>query len=133
MVGTLPLMAFHCNPAEPPEPSVPIFSYTDTIKNPPDDFKISFDVSQYGNRVAAVIFNADAVWTITNTGDSRATFWIQNTTGQKITIPSTYTAGFKGHQIYNFVANNNNYTDINNFFCRVTKQPEDYQNYPIKF
>jgi len=133
MVAALPLMAFHCNPTNPPEPSIPIYSYRDTIINPPDDFKIAFDIQQTGDRHAYVLFATDAVWKITNTGDSRAIFYIQNSEGEKNAIPSTFTAGLKAGKVYIFGANNNNYTDINQFFCRVTKQADDYQTYPIKF
>ncbi len=133
LVAALPLLAFHCQRTGPVDPDIPIYSYRDQIVNPPDDFKISFDISQVGDRHAQVVFATDAVWKITNTGDSRAKFWIKNEAGEVTAIPSSFTAGLAGGKTYTFGANNNNYDDIKEFFCRITKQPDDYQNYPIKF
>ena len=133
LLASLPLLAFHCNPSEPVDPDIPIYSYREPIVNPPDDFKISFDLTQIGDKVATVTFSSDAVWEIMNTGDSRAKFWIQNQNGDINAIPSTFKAGLKGNTPYIFAANNNNYTDIKDFFCRVTKQADNYQDFPTKF
>ena len=120
LVLSLPLLAFHCNPSEPVDPDVPIYSYREEIINPPDDFKISFDISQQGDRIATVTFSYDAVWKVSNTGDSRAKFRVQNQNGDINAIPSTFTAGFKGGGQYYFVANNNKYIDITDVYCRIT-------------
>jgi hypothetical protein len=132
LVAIVPLLAFRCHTTTP-EPNVPIYSYKDSIINPPDDFKISFDVNTYGDRAAYVVFSSDAVWQIIKTGDSRANFWIKNQNGDNKSIINQVTFGLKGNVVYTFVANNNNYDDMQEFFCRITKQPDDYETYEPKF
>lgn len=120
-----------CN-TKPPAPDN-IFSYRDPIINPPDEFKISFDISQLGDKIATVKFADSSVWLIANQGDSRVTFYIQNTEGEKLGINSSEKLGLRGGIFYSFVANNNNHTELRDFFCKLTKQDDNYSDFEPKF
>lgn len=125
------LTASNCNKTNPPPDN--IFSYRDPIVNPPDEFKISFDISQLGDKIATVKFADSTVWTITNQGDSRVSFYIQNPEGEKQGINSSATYGLRGGVWYQFIANNNNHTELRDFFCKLTKQPDLYTGFEPKF
>lgn len=120
-----------CN-TKPPAPDN-IFSYRDPIVNPPDEFKISFDISQVGDKIATVTFADSAVWLIANQGDSRVTFYIQNAEGEKLGINNSEKLGLRGGISYMLVANNNNHTELRDFFCKLTKQTDDYTGFEPKF
>ena len=132
MLVFVALTASNCNKTPAP-PSDDIFSYRDPIINPPDEFKISFDISQLGDKIATVQFADSTVWTITNQGDSRVSFYIQNPEGEKQGINSSVTYGLRGGVWYKFIANNNNHTELRDFFCKLTKQQDSYEDYNPKF
>ena len=120
-----------CNRDNPPPEN--IYSYREPIENPPDEFKISFDITQIGDKVATVKFADSSVWMIENHGDSRVLFYMENPEGDIKTVNSSVTFGLRGGVWYKFVANNNNNTDIRDFFCQLSKLVEDYDSYEPKF
>ncbi len=121
----------NCNKNNPPPEN--IFSYREPIVNPPDEFKISFDITQLGDKIATVKFADSSVWTIENHGDSRVLFYMENPEGNLKTVNSSVTYGLRGGVWYKFVANNNNNTDIRDFFCKLTKQEDEYEDFEPKF
>lgn len=126
------LTGSNCNKTPNPPPDI-IFSYRNPIENPPDEFKISFDISQLGDKIASVKFADSAVWTVANQGDSKVSFYIQNPEGQKEGINNSATYGLRGGVWYKFIANNNNHTELRDFFCKLTKQQDAYSDFLPKF
>jgi len=132
IIAFIAFSASNCNKTPDPPPDN-IFSYRDPIVNPPDEFKISFDISQLGDKIATVKFADSSVWAIANQGDSRVTFYMQNPEGEKQGINSTVSYGLRGGVWYTFVANNNNHTELRDFFCKLTKQQDGYDSFNPKF
>ena len=132
IVVMISLTAFNCNKSTTPPPEN-VFSYREPIQNPPDEFKIYFDISQTGDRIASVMFADSSVWAISNLGDSKATFFIQNPEGDKKGINSTETLALRSGVWYYFVANNNNYTELKDFYCGLVKQQDSYNDFEPKF
>ena len=121
-----------CKPKDPVDPQFPTYSYIDPIVNPPAEFEILYNMSLNGNQPAYVTFENDAVWVISKLGESRVSFAIANDTENYI-IGSVDTVGLKGGFPYKFIANNNNYPDLYNFFTHFTKLSVDYDGFEPKF
>ena len=133
VLGVLVLSGANCNKT-PSGPEIPLFSYLDPIVNPPDTFQIAYNLSTYGDKIAHVTFGGDAVWLIEKLGDGRATFKAGNPDeGTSYVVHSKDTLGLKAGVHYVFIANNNNYTDIGNYFVQFTKLPLDYNSFEPKF
>lgn len=120
-----------CHKTKPPA-SIRQYSYTKPILNPPDTFQVIFSINTLGDKFAHVTFKEDAVWLIENLGDGRSNFRIENGTDTH-TIVKSDTLGLKGGFEYTLVANNNNYTDLNNLFTQFTKLNRDYTTFEPKF
>jgi len=50
-----------------------------------------------------------------------------------IIIDSKDTLAMKGGKPYSFIANNNNYTDLGNYFVQFTRLPVSYDTFEPKF
>lgn len=114
------------------DPDFPLYSYTEPVVNPPDIFQVVYNISYTGDRPAYITFEDDAVWLVENLGDSRINYWAQNDTASLL-IPSSDTLALKAGYTYLFIANNNNYSDFNNFFTMFTKLPLEYEDFEPKF
>ncbi len=121
-----------CGPNDPPNPDFPTYSYLDSITYPPDVFEIVYNISYYGDRIAFVTFENDAVWIVEKLGDSRIYFGVQNDTAGHV-IWGADTIGFKQDFTYYFIANNNNYDEFKNFFSHFTKLDIEYSEFEPKF
>ncbi len=131
-LGIFILSGADCN-KHPSGPEIPLFSYLDPIVNPPDTFQIAYNVSTYGDKIAHVTFSSDGVWFIEKLGDGRVTFKAVNTdTDSTYIVNRNDSLGLKAGVHYVFIANNNNYTDIGNYFVQFTKLPLDYNNFEPK-
>jgi hypothetical protein len=115
-----------------PDPAFPIYSYNDSIINPPDTFQVVFNISYIGDRNAYITFGEDAVWLVEKLGDSRIYFWADNGVSS-IIIEIADTLAMKAGHRYLFVANNNNNPDFNNFFTQFNKLNIDYDSFEPKF
>jgi hypothetical protein len=129
---SISLLYSGCNPKNPVDPQFPTYSYIDPIINPPSEFEILYNMSLNGIQPAYVTFENDAVWVISKLGESRVSFAIANDTSTYI-IESVDTVGLKGGYVYRFIANNNNYPDLYNFFTHFSKVSVDYNNFEPKF
>ncbi len=133
VLGIFILSGADCN-KHPTGPQIPLFSYLNPIVNPPDTFQIAYNLSTYGDKIAHVTFADSAVWLIEKLGDGRATFKAGNTDeGTTRVINSKDTLGLKAGVHYVFIANNNNYTDIGNYFVQFTRLPLNYDTFEPKF
>ncbi len=121
--------ASECN--KPALFEVKTYSYLEPIINPPDTFRIAYNLSSYGNKFARVTFKDSAVWFIERLGDGKASLRIEHNSSS-INILASDTLGLAGNEDYAFVANNNNYS-IGNFFIQLTKLPVDYHTFSSKF
>ncbi len=111
---------------------IPVFSYLDPPATPPDVFQVVFNISTYGDKETQLVFSQDAVWLVEKLGDGRINFGVVNDT-TSLAIFRADTLGFKAGNVYNFVANNNNYDDFNNFFTQYTKLDIEYDTFEPKF
>jgi hypothetical protein len=133
VLGVLILSGADCN-KKPTEPEIPLFSYLDPILNPPDTFQVAYNLSTYGDKIANIYFANDAVWLIEKLGAGKATLKAVNVNaGTTFVIDSKDTLALKGGIQYAFIANNNNYTDIGNYFVQFTKLPLNYDTFEPKF
>ncbi len=132
VVLILILSASQCNNKSPSPEEIKIYSYTDSIINPPDSFQIVFNISVVGDKYAHVTFKDSTVWLIEKLGDSRITFFIENNKDTKI-ILSKDTLALKGGFHYTFVANNNYYSEFTTFYTQLTKLNLDYKTFKHKF
>jgi len=124
--------AAECNKPILPVDTVPIYSYQEAIVNPPDTFKIYFNLKTYGDKIARVTFKDSAVWLIERLGDGRANTRILSDTSY-MSILESDTLGLQGNKEYSILTNNNNYLDIGDFFIKLTKLPIDYHTFSPKF
>ncbi len=115
-----------------PDPPYPVYSYNDPVVNPPDVFQVVYNISYVGDRLAYITFEKDAVWLVEKLGDSRIYYWANNDTASLI-IEVSDTLGLKAGYTYVFAANNNNYTEFNNFFTQFNKLEIDYDTFEPKF
>jgi len=133
VMGFIILSAANCN-KNPTGPEIPLYSYLDPILNPPDTFQIAYNLSTYGDKTANVIFKEDAVWLVEKLGAGKVIFKAVNVKDSTtFVIDSKDTLAMKGGAQYAFIANNNNYTDISNYFVQFTKLPLNYDTFEPKF
>ncbi|UBM61686.1 hypothetical protein LA303_09725 [Candidatus Sulfidibacterium hydrothermale] len=122
-----------CNKAST-GPEIPLYSYLDPIIDPPDTFQVAYNLSTYGDKIANVTFKDSAVWLIEKLGAGKVIFKAVNPQeGTTFIIESADTLALKGGLSYAFIANNNNYTDIGNYFVQFTKLPLSYDSFEPKF
>ncbi len=115
-----------------PDPTFPIYSSNDSIVNPPDVFQVVYNTSYMGDRIAYITFGEDAVWLVEKLGDSRIYYWADNGI-TSLVIEISDTLAMQANYRYKFVANNNNYPEIKNFFTQFNKLDVDYDTYEPKF
>lgn len=115
------------------DPPYPVYSYADTIINPPDVFQVVYNINTIGDRAAYITFKDDAVWSIEKLGDSRIHYWAYNDTLIHV-IEYVDTLGLKGGYTYVFAANNiNNLPDLVNLFTQFNKLELDYNSFEPKY
>jgi hypothetical protein len=119
---------------KPVGPEIPLYSYLNRIVNPPDTFQIAYNLSTYGDKTAHVVFKENAVWLVEKQGAGKVIFKaIDDNSGVIIVIDDKDTLAMQGGIPYSFIANNNNFTDITNYFVQFTKLPLSYDNFQPKF
>ncbi len=131
LLGIVMLSSADCN-KHPAGPEIPVYSYLEPVINPPDTFQIAYNISSYGDKIANVFFKADAVWLVEKLGAGKVILKAVNDTSTLI-IDSKDTLAMKGNMRYVFIVNNNNYTDMTNYFVQFTKLPMSYDSFEPKF
>ncbi len=110
----------------------PVFSYTEPIINPPDEFLVVFNTSIVGDRIALISFENDNVWEIEKLGDGRISFFIGNdSVNHPITLLDTL--GLKSDKTYELIVSNIYTSEFNNFFVGFTKLDTTYADFEPKF
>ncbi len=132
LIGIIMLSSADCN-KHPTGHEIPVYSYLESIINPPDTFQIAYNLSTYGDKIAHVSFRDNAVWLVEKLGVGKAIFKAVSYDSTIVVIDSQDTLAMKGGESYAFIANNNNYTDINNYFVQFTKLSMSYDSYVPKF
>ncbi len=132
LIGIVMLSSADCN-KHPAGSKIPLYSYLEPIINPPDTFQIAYNLSVYGDKIAHVSFQDNAVWLVEKLGVGKAVFKAVSYDSTIVVIDSQDTLAMKGGKTYAFIANNNNYTDINNYFVQFTKLSMSYDSYEPKF
>ncbi len=110
----------------------PVFSYTQPIVNPPDDFLILFNITSAGERSAEVTFNSNAVWIVEKLGNPRFELMLNNGINNRI-INSVDTLGLEAGKKYRVVVFTAYYTEFINFFVGFKKTDIPYETFPDKF
>lgn len=131
LMGIVILSSSDCN-KHPAGPQIPVYSFLQPVINPPDTFQIAYNISTYGDKIAKVVFKNDAVWLVEKLGMDKITLKAESDTSV-LYIESKDTLAMKGGNRYNFIVNNNNYTDFTNYFVQFTKLPLSYKNFEPKF
>ncbi len=131
LMGIVILSSADCN-KHPAGPQIHVYSYLEPILNPPDTFQIVYNISTYGDKIANVIFKDDAVWLVEKLGAGKVLLKALSDTST-LYIASKDTLAMKGGNRYNFIVNNNNYTDFTNYFVQFTKLPLNYSSFEPKF
>lgn len=132
IIGIFILTLAGCN-KYPPGPEIPVYSYLKPVINPPDTFRIAYNLSVYGDKIAHVSFQNNAVWLVEKLGVGKAIFKAISYDSTVIVIDNKDTLAMKGGESYAFIANNNNYTDLGNYFVQFTKLSISYDSYEPKF
>lgn len=132
-LGLIALSSSDCN-KKPAGSEIPLYSYLNPIINPPDTFQVVYNLSTYGDKVANIYFKDNAVWLVQKLGIGKVIFKaVSVSSGNIIVIDSQDTLAMEGGKHYSFIANNNNYTDITNYFVQFTKLPISYDTFQPKF
>lgn len=131
LISVVVLSSADCN-KRPTGPQIPVFSYLEPVINPPDTFQIAYNISTYGDKIAKVFFKNDAVWLVEKRGAGKVILKAVNDTSI-LFIGSKDTLAMEGSKQYNFIVNNNNYTDFTNYLVQFTKLPLSYNNFTPKF
>jgi hypothetical protein len=131
LLAIIMLSSSDCN-TNPAGPQIPVFSYLEPVINPPDTFQIAYNISTYGDKIANVYFKVNAVWLVEKLGAGIVTLKAVNDTSS-LYIESKDTLALKGGKRYVFIVNNNNYTDMSNYFVQFTKLPLSYDSFEPKF
>jgi len=80
-----------------------------------------------------ISFQNNAVWLVEKLGVGKAIFKAISYDSTVIVIDNKDTLAMKGGESYAFIANNNNYTDLGNYFVQFTKLSISYDSYEPKF
>lgn len=131
IISVIALLASCCN-KNSVKPDYPQYSYTSNIVNPPDYFRVNYNVSFAGNKTASITFDTNSVWAIKKLGDIRILFSASNGT-DKLTIVSVDTLGLTGGKAYEFTANNNASLDLTSYIVEFTRIDTDYAAFEPKF
>lgn len=128
------LTEIQCN-KNPVKPGVTTYSYLNPIVNPPDTFKVAYNLNISGNLTAHITFQDSAVWRIQLLTQSLINYGFVNPANNSmIYIKSPDTVGYRGNIQYSFIANNNLdslQTDL--YFVKFTKLPLDYHTFPHRY
>ncbi|MDR0970733.1 MAG: hypothetical protein LBM67_09385 [Lentimicrobiaceae bacterium] len=117
---TLLLFTFSsCIDKENNEPEIPVFSYTEAIINPPDEFMIVFNTT-IGSRETSITFSSDAVWYIEKLGSGRIDVFIRNEE-ESLSLLTVDTLALKGNYKYRIEIKVNDADESNNYFLGFTK------------
>ena len=121
-----------CIKDTPPDDDVPVYSYTEPVVNPPDEFMIVFNTSWVGDRISTVEFDTNSVWLIEKLGDGRISLFISNDS-ENLPITHADTLGLQGGKEYTIIVNNVYTSEFNNFFVGFEKLDIAYESYEPKF
>jgi len=131
LIGVVMLSAADCN-KQPTGLQIPVYSFLESVINPPDTFQIAYNISSYGDKIAKVFFKNDAVWIVEKLGAGKVILKAVSDTST-LFIESKDTLAMKGGKKYLFIVNNNNYTDFTNYLVQFTKLPLNYNDFKPKF
>lgn len=111
---------------------IPVYSYTNPIVNPPDEFLVVFNTSWVGDRVALLELDSNSVWLVEKLGDGRINLFLKNDSAI-MALPNFDTLGLKGRVAYKIIVNNLYTSEFNNFFVAFTRQDNVYETFEPKF
>lgn len=109
----------------------PIFSYTESIVNPPDEFKIVFNTSWIGIREAIISFQEDNVWYVEKLGDGRIDIIFQNE-NENFSLLTSDSLALKGDTEYKIMLRTLYTSEYNNYFLAFTKTDLEYETFEPK-
>lgn len=126
-----------CRKPEPLDPDVPVYSSYDNIVNPPEEFKVLYNLRSELNYTTTIKFQDSSVWLIEKQNSFSVLFWIErqynnDSTGQYY-IPENTVVGLEGGREYDFYANKNNYPEERKFTVLFKKTDYNYDTYEPKF
>ncbi|MBE0650389.1 MAG: hypothetical protein IH595_06070 [Bacteroidales bacterium] len=133
--GVIMFTVTRCN-TSPVSPSVVTYSYVNPILNPPDTFRVVYDLNLLGNREALITFQNSAVWHIEVQTQSLAKFGFINPSDNSLVyLDGNDTIGFRSDIEYSFILNNSNTDSLRGlYFVKFTKLPDiDYNTFVRKY
>jgi hypothetical protein len=128
----LTVISISCEKEKTPSDDRPIFSYSESIINPPDDFLILFNFVSIGENHVEVTFADSAVWMIEKLGNPLYNLSLDNFTTTKV-IDAVDTLGLSANRKYKVIVKNVSTTEALRFFVGFKKLDIPYQNYPNRF
>lgn len=131
IVTAIALLASCCN-KNSVKPDYPQYSYNSSIVNPPDYFRVVYNVSFAGIKTANITFDSNSVWGIKKLGDIRVLFTVHNGS-ENLSIISADTLGLSGGKAYEFSANNNSSLDLSSYIVEFYRIDTDYSSFEPKF
>lgn len=126
------VLCLACNKEKTPSEDRPIFSYSEPIINPPDDFLILFNFVSIGENQVEITFADSAVWIIEKLGNPSYSLSIDNFVNNRV-INSTDTLGLAADKKYKVIVKNVTTTEALRFFVGFKKHSVPYQNYTNRF
>lgn len=137
LIGAITIIFTSCYKDEKKEYNPPVYSFGDDIINPPDEFRILYNLKSTGNFVARVKFDTNMVWKIIKGNSAPSSlFWIERSYPDSVAtmvIDSDVVIGLEGKIFYKFIGNNNNYPHERDLLVTFEKLPYEYESYPDKF
>lgn len=133
--GVIMFTVTRCN-TSPVSPSIVTYSYVNPILNPPDTFRVAYDLNLLGNREALITFQDSAVWNIEVQTQSLATLGFINPLDNSLVyLDGNDTIGFRSGIKYSFILNNSNTDSLRGlYFVKFTKLPDiDYNTFFRKY
>lgn len=128
------LVEIQCN-KNPVKPSITTYSYLNPIINPPDTFKVAYNLNIAGNLIAHITFQDSAVWKIQLLTQGPINYgFINPKDNSMVYITNPDTIGLRGDIQYSFIADNNLdslQTDL--YLVKFIKLSLDYNSFPHRY
>lgn len=109
-----------------------IYAYNEPVHHPPDEFLMVFNLSTPGDRLGEITFAQNGVWEIEKRGDGKANLFFKHQS-DVYSVSRLDTIGFYGDDIYQVIMNNNNHTDMGNYFVGFRKLHIPFDNFENTF
>jgi hypothetical protein len=130
----LALFFVSCKKIDVEPDNIPIYSNYNDIINPPDSFKVLYNLRSNINYLAEIKFSENAVWLIEKQNHFTTVFWAARPEDDSVVnITSTIVVGLETDKTYEFYANNNYSLEARKLLIKYTKTNYNYDTFANKF